>query len=74
MSRATVDDLTDSQRRCVWCVGRFGFWDTQAQNYRRQCIDLGLMEWDDGAKLTPDGREAYNELVRLMNTTGTYLK
>lgn len=69
-----LDDLTNSQRRCVWSVGKFGSWDNQAQKHRGQCIDLGLMVWDDGAKLTPEGKEAYNELVRLMKTNGTYLR
>lgn len=65
--------LTNSQRRCVHCVGKFGFWDTQSIRHRKECIDLGLMKWDDGAKLTPKGEGAYRLLCDLARTTGSYL-
>lgn len=68
-----VLSLTNSQRRCIHSVGKFGFWDTQSTRHRRECIDLGLMKWADGAKLTPKGARAYQLLRSLARTTGTYL-
>ncbi len=69
-----VTNLTNPQRRCVWSVGRFKSWDVIPQKYRGQCMDLDLIEWHDGPKLTVEGDAAYRELVRLSTTTGSYLR